>query len=105
MLHCRYTNTQFFHPFEAYLTAKEKFGRYPLFAICLGAQHKEWETFQHIGFMHVLLLMKYRSSQQHGVSNDQNKTMAAMLGKNLICIRTKNSLYFGILLSKKQIKY
>ena len=51
------SNTQFLHPFEAYLTGKEKFGRYPLFAICLGAQHKEWETFQHIGFMHLLLLM------------------------------------------------
>lgn len=75
------SNTQFLHPFEAYLTAKEKFGRYPLFAICLGAQHKEWETFQHIGFMHLLLLMKYRSSQQHVVSNHRNKTMAAILLK------------------------
>tara|TARA_B100001175_G_scaffold290195_1_gene274460 strand:+ start:309 stop:1268 length:960 start_codon:yes stop_codon:yes gene_type:complete len=77
------SNTQFLHPFEAYLTLKEKFGRYPLFAICMGAGHKKWETFQHIGFMHLLLMLQYRSSKKNLVWNTSNKTMSAiMLKKN-----------------------
>jgi hypothetical protein len=75
------SNTQFLYPFEAYLTLKEKFGRYPLFAICMGAGHKKWETFQHIGFMHLLLMLQYRSSKKNLVWNTSNKTMSAMMLK------------------------